>query len=152
MCRLPARALMGSNRRGADEQVASRGPMGSDGRSTNEVLLTGAPGRRAIGKQLGAKEATASKERTCWQGNTLLARVAPAGKETHCRQRRIVALCCQARRRNGIYRAVSKRALSWSVWASMVMLSPFWRLMVANGSMSGISLPNASEITFINFA
>ena len=88
MCRLPARALMGSNRRGADEQVASRGPMGSDGRSTNEVLLTGAPGRRAIGKQLGAKEATASKGRTCWQGNTLSARKhlrarkAPAGKGT----------------------------------------------------------------------
>lgn len=86
MCRLPARALMGSNRRGADEQVASRGPMGSDGRSTNEVLLTGAPGRRAIGKQLGAKEATASKGRTCWQGNTLRARVAPASKESTCRQ------------------------------------------------------------------
>ena len=75
MCRLPARALMGSNRRGADEQVTSRGPMGSDGRSTNEVLLTGAPGRRAIGKQLGAKEATASKGSTCWQGNTLPAEV-----------------------------------------------------------------------------
>ena len=87
MCRLPARALMGSNRRGADEQVASRGPMGSDGRSTNEVLLTGAPGRRAIGKQLGAKEATASKGRTCWQGNTLRARVAPAGKGRRCWQR-----------------------------------------------------------------
>ena len=76
---------------------------------------------------------------TCWQGNALPAK---AHSSTYC----------QARRRNGIYRAVSKRALSWSVWASMVMLSPFWRLMVANGSMSGISLPNASEITFINFA
>ena len=43
MCRLPARALMGSNRRGADEQVASRGPMGSNRRSTDEVLLAGAP-------------------------------------------------------------------------------------------------------------
>ena len=144
--------------RGTDEQVASRGPMGSDGRSTNEVLLTGAPGRRAIGKQLGAKEATASKGRTCWQGNTLRARVATANKGSTCRQGNTLpakarrSTCCQARRRNGIYRAVSKRALSWSVWASMVMLSPFWRLMVANGSMSGISLPNASEITFINFA
>lgn len=149
MCRLPARALMGSNRRGADEQVANRGPMGSNSRSnsrsTNEVLLTGAPWRRAIGKQLRTRIAPASKETHCWQestcrqGNTLPAKV-----------RR--STCCQARRRNGIYRAVSKRALSWSVWASMVMLSPFWRLMVANGSMSGISLPNASEITFINFA
>ena len=68
MCRLPARALMGSNRRGADEQVASRGPMGSDGRGTNEVLLTGAPGRRAIGKQLRARKAPADKETHCEQG------------------------------------------------------------------------------------
>ena len=139
MCRLPARALMVSNRRGADEQVASRGPMGSNRRSTNEVLLAGAPGRRAIGKQLRTRVAPAGKGSTCWQGNTLPAK---AHSSTYC----------QARRRNGIYRAVSKRALSWSVWASIVMLSPLWRLMVANGSMSGISLPNASEITFINFA
>ena len=105
MCRLPARALMGSNRRGADEQVASRGPMGSDGRSTNEVLLTGAH-REATGskgsnceqrKNLLARKHTANKESTCWQGNTLRARVAPAekkapaGKETHCRQRYVEA-------------------------------------------------------------
>ena len=68
MYRLPARALMGSNRRGADEQVASRGPMGSDGRGTNEVLMTGAPERRAIGKQLRAKEEPAGKETHCEQG------------------------------------------------------------------------------------
>lgn len=68
MCRLPARALMGSNRRGADEQVAGRGPMGSDGRGTNEVLLTGGPGRRAIGKQLRTKKAPAGKETHCEQG------------------------------------------------------------------------------------
>ena len=37
-----------------------------------ELLLTGAPGQRAIGKQLRTKKA-------------------PAGKETHCRQRHIVA-------------------------------------------------------------
>ena len=59
---------MGCNRRGADEQVASRGPMGSDGRGTNEVLLTGAPGRRAIGKQLRTKKAPAGKETHCEQG------------------------------------------------------------------------------------
>ena len=93
----------------------------------------------SIGKHLLARKHTAGKGSTCWQGNTLPAKVHRS-------------TCCQARRRNEIYRAVSKRALSWSVWASMVMLSPFWRLMVANGSMSGISLPNASEITFINFA
>ena len=82
MCRFPARALMGSNRRGADEQVANRGPMGSNSRSTDEVLLTGAPGRRAIGKQLGAKEATASKGSTCRQRKHLLARKRTAGKGT----------------------------------------------------------------------
>ena len=58
MCRLPARALMGSN-----------------SRSTDEVLLTGAPGRRAIGKQLPARKHTASKGSTCGQGKTLLAEV-----------------------------------------------------------------------------
>ena len=68
MCRLPTRALMGSNRRGAGEQVANRGPMGSNSRSTNEVLLTGAPGRRAIGKQLRTKKAPAGKETHCEQG------------------------------------------------------------------------------------
>ena len=75
MCRWPTRALMGGNRRGADEQGASRGPMGSDGRGTNEVLLTGAPGRRAIGKQLPARKHTAGKGSTCGQGKTLLAEV-----------------------------------------------------------------------------
>ena len=54
--------------RGTDEQVATRGPMGSDGRGTNEVLLTGAPGRRAIGKQLRTKKAPAGKETHCEQG------------------------------------------------------------------------------------
>lgn len=68
MCRLPARALMGSNRRGADEQVANRGPMGSNSRSTNEVLLTWAPWRRAIGKQLRTRKHTASKGSNCEQG------------------------------------------------------------------------------------
>ena len=63
-----ARALMGSNRRGADVQVASRGPMGSNSRSIDEVLLTGALGRRAIGKQLRAKEEPAGKETHCEQG------------------------------------------------------------------------------------
>ena len=58
--------------RGTDVQVATRGPMGSNRRGTDEVLMTGAPERRAIGKQLRAKEE-------------------PAGKETHCRQRHIVA-------------------------------------------------------------
>lgn len=80
MCRLPARALMGSNRRGADEQVASRGPMGSDGRGTNEVLLTGAPGRRAIGKQLRTRVAPAGKGNTCWQEST-------CGQGSTCQQR-----------------------------------------------------------------
>ena len=70
MCRLPARALMGSNRRGADMQVANRGPMGSNSRSTNEVLLAGAPWRRAIGKQLRTRIAPASKEKHCWQEST----------------------------------------------------------------------------------
>ena len=68
MCRLPARALMVSNRRGADEQVATRGPMGSNRRGTDEVLMTGAPERRAIGKQLRAKEEPAGKETHCEQG------------------------------------------------------------------------------------
>ena len=54
--------------RGTDEQVATRGPMGSTSRSTNEVLLTGAPGRRAIGKQLRTKKAPAGKETHCEQG------------------------------------------------------------------------------------
>ena len=53
MCRFPARALMGSNRRGA-----------------NEVLLAGAPWRRAIGKQLRTMIAPASKETHCWQEST----------------------------------------------------------------------------------
>ena len=81
MCRFPARALMGSNRRGADEQVASRGPMGSNSRSIDEVLLTGAPWRRAIGKQLRARVAPAGKKSTCrqrkhcGQGKTLPAEV-----------------------------------------------------------------------------
>ena len=77
---------MGSNRRGADEQVASRGANGSDSRSTDEMLLTGAPWRRAIGKQLGAKEATASKGRTCWQRKHLLARKHTANKGSTCGQ------------------------------------------------------------------
>ena len=68
MCRLPARALMVSNRRGADEQVATRGPMGSNRRGTDEVLMTGAPGRRAIGKQLRTRIAPTSNETHCWQG------------------------------------------------------------------------------------
>lgn len=68
MYRLPARALMGSNRRGADEQVATRGPMGSNSRSTDEVLLTGAPEQRTIGKQLRPKKAPAGKETHCEQG------------------------------------------------------------------------------------
>ena len=38
--------------RGTDVQVATRGPMGSNRRGTDEVLMTGAPERRAIGKQL----------------------------------------------------------------------------------------------------
>ena len=51
--------------RGTDVQVATRGPMGSNRQGTDEVLMTGAPGRRAIGKQLRAKEATADKDSTC---------------------------------------------------------------------------------------
>ena len=82
MCRLPARALMGSNRRGTDVQVASRGPMGSNSRSTNEVLLAGAPWRRAIGKQLRTRVATASKGSTCRQRKHLRARKHTAGKGT----------------------------------------------------------------------
>lgn len=74
MCRLPARALMGSNRRGADEQVATRGPMGSNSRSTDEVLLTGAPEQRTIGKQLRPKEEPAGKGSNSRQRKHLLTR------------------------------------------------------------------------------
>ena len=67
--------------RGTDVQVATRGPMGSNRRGTDEVLMTGAPERRAIGKQLRTRVAPASKEThcrqesTCGQGKTLLAEV-----------------------------------------------------------------------------
>ena len=61
--------------RGTDVQVAGRGPMGSNSRSTDEVLLTGAPWRRAIGKQLRTRIAPASKETHCGQGKTLPAEV-----------------------------------------------------------------------------
>ena len=54
--------------RGTDVQVATRGPMGSNRRGTDEVLMTGAPERRAIGKQLRAKEEPAGKETHCEQG------------------------------------------------------------------------------------
>ena len=63
------------NSRGTHVQVAARALMGSNSRSTDEVLLTGAPGRRAIGKQLPARKHTAGKGSTCGQGKTLPAEV-----------------------------------------------------------------------------
>ena len=68
--------------RGTDVQVATRGPMGSNRRGTDEVLMTGAPERRAIGKQLRTRVATASKGSTCRQRKHLRARKHTAGKGT----------------------------------------------------------------------
>ena len=62
------RGANGSDSRGTHVQVATRGPMGSNSRSTDEVLLTGAPEQRTIGKQLRTKKAPASKETHCEQG------------------------------------------------------------------------------------
>ena len=52
----------------------------------------------------------------------------------------------------GILVAVLNLLLVRSGREEQAMMTPLAGLMVANGSMSGISLPNASEITFINFA
>ena len=62
------RGANGSDSRGTHVQVANRGPMGSNRRGANEVLLAVAPWRRAIGKQLRTRIAPASKETHCWQG------------------------------------------------------------------------------------
>ena len=55
------RGANGSDSRGTHVQVAARALMGSNRRGTNEVLLAGAPGRRAIGKQLRTKKAPAGR-------------------------------------------------------------------------------------------
>ena len=60
--------------RGTDEQVATRGPMGSNSRSTDEVLLTGAPEQRTMGKQLRPKEEPAGKGSNSRQRKHLLTR------------------------------------------------------------------------------